>query len=226
MSGLGIAVSWASIALALAALFGLTARRKTRASWLFAAYLLSVALAHGALLAPGGALWNWQFWAATDALQTLLCLGVAVEIGRKTFGALPQARRLLLLYFLFACIGIVVGVLLYPRVVVDAFELVLIVGWVSYGVAFLFVGLLVIALVYGVPLDPLHRAIAAGFALASAVLAFTHSLPAHADLGRAWLSKTSYPLILAFWTWAAWRRDDFTGMSAQAIARLWPWRQP
>jgi hypothetical protein len=225
MPAVGIAVSWASIALALAALFGLSTRRKLRACWLFAAYLLSVALAHGALLAPGGALWNWQFWAATDALQTLLCLGVAIEIGWKTFRPLPQARRLLLLYFLFAGIGIVVGVLLYPRVVVDAFELVLIVGWVSYGVAFLFVGLLVIALVYGVPLDPLHRAIAAGFALASAVLAFTHSLPAPAALGRAWLSYTTYPLILAFWAWAAWRRDDLTGLSPEAIARLWPWRR-
>ena len=226
MPAVDVAVSCASITLALAALFGLATRRKVRICWLFPAYLLSVALGHGALLVSSGALWTWQFWAATDALQAVLRLGVAIEIGRKAFGSLPQARRLLGLSFLFACFGIATGVLLYPRPLVDAFELVLVVGWVSYGVAFLFVGFLMLTLAYGVPLDPLHRAIAVGFALASAFLAFTHSFPAHADLGRAWLSKTSYPLILAFWTWAAWRRDDLSGMSTEAIARLWPWRRP
>jgi hypothetical protein len=99
-------------------------------------------------------------------------------------------------------------------------------GWVTYGVALMFTVFLLVVMRYGVPLDPFHRAIAAGFAVAGALLAFGHTVGHHSVLGRAALSKTAYACILAFWTWAAWRKDDLGDMSPDSIAHLWPWRQP
>lgn len=225
MSPLDRAASAATVLLAVAALAGLVVRRKLHVCLLFPVYLLSAALGHAALLAFPVALWNWQFWAATDVVQAALRLGVAIEIAIKTFRPLPAAGRMLRLYFLVAIVAIAARVLLFPREFADAFELALVVGWISYGVAFLFTGLLLIVLYYAVPLDPLHRAIAIGVAVASAVLAFAHTIPAQDHWGRAWLSATAYPLVLAAWTISAWRRDTWRGLSPASVDRLWPWRK-
>jgi hypothetical protein len=45
-------------------------------------------------------------------------------------------------------------------------------------------------------------------------------------LGSDLIVKTAYPCLLAWWVWAAWRRDSFTGLSEAGLRRLHPWRTP
>ncbi len=217
--------SAAALALSAIALAGLVVRGKLGICLLFPVYLLSAALGHAALLAFPKSLWNWQFWAVTDVAQTALRLGIALEVAIKTFRPLPGASRRVHFYIVFTISACATCVLLFPRQAADAYELALVVGWVSYGVAALFTGFLLIVLFYGVPIDPLHRAIAVGFALASAMLAFAHTIPAVDHWGRAWLTKAAYPLVLAAWAVSAWRRDTWRGLSPTAVGMLWPWRR-
>lgn len=226
MPRLDVFVSVLSAALAAITLAGLLVRGKARACVLFPVYLVSAALGHAVLIVFPAMLWNWAFWAGTDVVQTVLRLGIAFEVAFRTFGPLPRGSRHIRVLFLAITLAILSAVVVYPREVTDAFELTLVVGRVSYGVAVMFTVFLLVVWYYGVPIDPLHRVVAAGFAVASALLAFAHVFSAHYEWGRSLLTKTAYPLVLAVWAVSAWRRDSFAGLSPRSVRVLWPWRQP
>lgn len=222
---LDVILAVGSGALALAALAGLIVRRKVWACVCFPVYLAAVAVSHMLYTVWPEIFWTWEFWAAADVVQTGLRLGVAFELGLRAFGGLPGGPRKVRVAFSLVTLGILAAVVAYPRQYNDAFELALIMGWVSYGVAVMFVAFLLLAMYYAVvPVDPLHRAIAVGFAVASAFLAFAHVLTIDSPWGRGFVSKTVYPLVLAWWAVAAWRHDSLDGLSAEALRRLWPWR--
>lgn len=226
MPRLDIAVSILSAVLAAATLVGLFVRGKVRACVLFPVYLASAALGHAVLVVFPALLWNWGFWASTDVVQTVLRLGIAFEVAIRTFRPLPRGSRHIRLLFFVITLAILVAVVVYPREVTDAFELTLVVGRISYGVAVMFTVFLLVVWYYGVPIDPLHRVVAAGFAVASALLAFAHVFTADYEWGRSLLTKTAYPIVLAVWAVSAWRRDSFAGLSPRSVGILWPWRKP
>lgn len=221
---LDASVSIASATLAALALVGLIVRGKLGACVLFPVYLVVAALGYALILLAPGHFWNWTFMAATDAIQTALRLGIAFEIAFKALRALPRGLRYIRRVFLGVCLLTAVAVLSFGLMPVDAFGWTMLFGRVTYGTAVLFTVFLLVVWRYGVPTDPLHRAIAAGFALASALLAFAPAFSIDTEWGRFFLTKTVYPFVLLLWVIAAWRRDSLAGMTPEAVAILWPWR--
>ncbi len=226
MLALDASVSIASLTLATLALLGLVVRGKLGACLLFPVYLAVAALGYALILVAPERFWNWTFMAVTDAVQTALRVGIALEIAYRALRALPLGLRYIRRVFVGVCVLTVLAVLSFGVIPVDAFGWTMLLGRVTYGTAVLFTAFLLVVWRYGVPVDPLHRAIAAGFALASAMLAFAPVFSVDAEWGRFLLTKTAYPLVLLLWTVAAWRRDSLVGMSPQAVAILWPWRRP
>lgn len=222
-----VAHSLAVATLAALALVGLVVRRKLDVCRLFPIYLLSAATGHALLASLPGVFWTWDFMALTDGVQVALRLGIAFEVAFKIFRApLLVGRRRVRAMFALVTIGLSGAMLLYPWQHVDAFELTLAFGRVSYGVAVLFMVFLLVAFYYSVPIDPLHRAIASGFAFTSAVLAFGHVFSLNAGWGRHFVTILAYPVVMAGWAYCAWRRDSLAGLSPEALRVLWPWRAP
>ncbi len=229
MSLLGQVLSAVSAAFGAAALAGLVWRRRARACRAFALYLATAALGHLLLLIAPQAFWNWEFLTLTDALQAGLQLAIVAEIGGKAFHALPVGYRHLRLVL--GCIALATAFAALPTLsprggLPDA---ALHVERVFYGIGFLFIAFMAVVRYHGVPLDPLHRAVATGFAviaLLSGCVSALAALDPASSWGRDFIVKTAYPCVLAWWTVNAWRRDDFGRLSLEAVRRLHPWRLP
>lgn len=227
MSAVVVAIGLLTGGLAGLALLGLIVRRRVKHCAAFTAYLLSAAVGHPLIVGLPEVFWTWQAWLAFDWLQTALRVAVAIELAVRTFRPLPPGYPLimrLLALLGFATLVIVVATFTPPS---NAAEWTLVAARVSYGVAFLFGAFVVFAGHHGVPLDPLHREIALGFVALSLLVAFAHplsSLDPLIGLGHYSVSMLTYPLILAGWVWSAWRPEPPSGLSAETLARLRPWR--
>ncbi len=229
MSLLGQALSFAAGLLATLALTGLVKRRRVRACVVFVAYLASVAVGHLALGVAPRILWTWEFLIATDLLQALLQVGIVVEITGKTFRPLPagyvRVRQVLTLVggAVAVALGLSLGPISGPSDLSRALERVF------YGLGFLFLAFMIVVRWYGVPIDPLHRTIATGFAFVTMLVGCMSALAQLDPLlgwGRDSIVKTAYPCVLAWWTLSAWRHDDFGRLSLASVRRLHPWRLP
>ncbi len=214
-------------ALAALAVMGLVVRGKLRACLAFPAYLGSAALGHSLVALLPATFWKWSFLAPTDALQAALRVAIALEIAHKTFGPLPRGRARVSAWMAVVLFALVPVAALQPREIGDAFELARVIEPVSYGIAFLFLVYIGAVRFYGIPIDPLHRALATGFGVASVLVGCVSLLwrfDGVAGLGSDLIVKTAYPCLLAWWAWAAWRRDTFAGLSPVSLKRLHPWR--
>jgi hypothetical protein len=229
MSLLGQALSFAAGLLATLALAGLLRRKRARACAVFVAYLASVAVGHLALAVAPRTFWTWEFLTATDLVQALLQIGIVAEITAKTFRPLPagylRVRQVLALVG--GAVTLALGLSLGP--IGGASDLSRALERVFYGLGFLFLAFMVVVRWYGVPIDPLHRTIATGFAFVTMLVGCMSAL-AQLDpvlgLGRDFIVKTAYPCVLAWWTLSAWRHDDFGRLSLASVRRLHPWRLP
>lgn len=227
MTRLDQAVLVVSGLLATAALAGLVRRDRLRACRLFGVYL--VVAAAGALLMAvfPGMFWTWEFYAATDVLQTSLRVGIALELSWRVFRPLPLGPRRVGPALLLVLLASGLALAFYPKPIGNAFELAVFVDALSYGVAWLFGVFLLLTLYYGVPLDPLHRDLAAGFGAVSFLLVYQQPLTSlDPYLGRDFVVKMLYPLLLAAWNVSAWRREDFGRLEAETVRVLQPWRVP
>lgn len=227
MSDYGVVLLLVGSVLASVALCGLAVQRRVRASYSFALYLLTVSAGRVLLLVAPEHFWTWPFMFWTDALQTLLCAAIAFEICAKVFRPLPGGRVYVRRLIGLVVVARVLTFVILPPHASDAFEGTFVVAQVSYAVAFLFGAFLLVTWYGGVPVDPLHRDVVCGFVVLSGLVAYTGELSA-LDPGTAWgrdlLTKSAYPLLLLFWCWSAWRRDEPTRLSPRSLALLQPWR--
>lgn len=223
-------MSFAICALSWALLVGLVVRRRLRAAWSFPFYLLVTAVSGLLIVTAPDVFWNWHFWAATDVLQRCLQAALALEIAMKVFRPpLWAGRRRVRLLLGLILAATLCATLLAPVPAGGAFGITLLMERVSYGVAWMFAAFLVAVRYYGVPLDPLHRDLACGFALLMMLLAFNDGLKSvdrFFDLGAAVVAKTLYPCLLAAWNVSAWRPQAPEELSPHALRVLQPWRVP
>jgi hypothetical protein len=229
MSPLDQALSSTTSLLAALALAGLARRGRLRSSVSFVAYLASAVAGHLLLAADPGRFWTWEFLTATDLIQAVLLCAIVCEIAHKTFRSLPagycRVRRALAA----AGLGVLASVAWTTPLVTDAAELSYLVERLSYGLGFLFLGFMVLVRWYGVPVDPLYRNIATGFAFVTMLVGCVSALASvdpMPSLGPYFIVKTAYPCVLAWWALSAWREDDFGRLSYEAVRRLHPWRLP
>lgn len=220
---------WASVLLISALLCGIHRHRLYRICRWLAPYLVAVMVGDLILLLWTNRFYGWKFFVAKETLYGALKLGLAIELAAVMFAAFPgaaaTARRASLLALIGICAALVAarptGVLfedlameIHPRL--------------ANGTAFLLLVVWLLALWYHVPTHRFHRAILGG--LTSYLLVFTvllRFLQSHgwdvrylASYGDA----LGYLTMLAYWTWAAWRKEPAPSTDPDLLKRLQPWR--
>ena len=226
MPALDRAIVLLAAALALAALAGLRRRSRVDACYSFAAYLATVVMSQALVGAWPSRFWTWDFWLATDVLQTGTHIACAAEVTFRTFRPLPagqaRARRLFAVL-----VTATVAALAFPGPTTTAFDLTLLVSRFTYGVGFLFAAYLGLTAYYHVPVDPVHRDVAQGFVLLTMLVAFTHDLSYLDPImgwGRDTIVKLTYPLLLLWWAQRAWAQEEATALPRASMEHLQPWR--
>lgn len=233
MHGADLVSSILNAGLSAAVLVGLLSRARVPAARFFTAYVTYGLVMRVCTWAAPGVFYTFGAWVVTDALHIALRIGVACELLWSCYGRLPggaRAARVLL-------VAIVALALLAACLPPDAapleagpyYPLWLRLTQAGYAIGLGFVAVLVLAVRHGLPLDPLHRAIAAGmtvFCVLQALRPLVASLDAWLPLGRSAAMKIGYPLILLVWARAAWRLDEGTALSPEALRLLQPWRRP
>ncbi len=221
-------------ALSAAGLTGLAVRGRARRCVSFTAYLASLALGSLSLsLVPAP---SWRSWLALECVQGLLTLAVVFELATRMLARLPGAaalaRRALGAVLALTLVGTLARIVsVVPQVVGAPSAERLAYEWASlvlplftYGAAFLFTALLAVANWYLLPLDPLHRGILVGFSVYLALFsALLISVRGVHDRALSLTNSLSFLLLLALWTWAAWRPEPPVPAPPHVVTRLWPW---
>jgi hypothetical protein len=167
------------------------------------------------------------FWILEQGLLDALRMGIAVELGFRIFQAFPAAQataRRLSVVLLVVTSAALIGIPL-------AANLDVVLQWqprVLTGTIWLMNGLALLITWYRVPVHPYHKAILLGFV--PYLLVFTTMLTL---LGHySWLLRAiqsadpaAFMLLMAFWTWSAWKPETQPDVSAAVIRWLQPWRR-
>jgi len=221
---------WVGNALLAAVLTGLVVRRRLFRSKLFPPYLISV-LAPGVLVGIAPDRFHvWTFWLFKETIQSVLKVGLALEIAYRLFRRLPGARNIARAAAAAGLLLTCASAVLAPIQAQDVRAVALaVLPRVLYGTALLFAALLCVAAWHRVPLDPLHKAILVGFVPYLLVSTLTLNLLTHLGLATreaaGYLASTAYTILLCYWVRAAWApEEDLDADERDAAARLQPWR--
>lgn len=200
-------------------------RRRLSASRAFAVLLLSHLVNHALKVASPDRWWTWRFVLVTDWLQALIVILIALEIGFRVFRHLPPGLRTLSILFRIVFAGLLVWLLLAaPGVlreegVAQLKALRGLIGRVFYGSAILFAAFLGLMSYYRLPLDPVHRDVAAGLGVFGILVAL-----ADMHVGNQDVFIFALHGVFAFWVWSAWKPEEPTELSPEAMRFLQPWR--
>ena len=220
-------------ALVTATLAGVLWRGRWRASLVLPLYLLAMCLEKPPMWLWPDRFYTWGYWLGTELLEALLRLVLAVELLLLAFGRLPVGRRragataaaiLLVATGCFALapvppIGLSPDVL-YAAASLRAAQATFTAGW-------LFTALVALSIYYRLPLDPLHRDVAAGLALWAALQAFPlvlMPLDPYLHLGREGLQRIIAAGFTLAWARAAWHSVEPSPLSPRVLRILQPWR--
>jgi hypothetical protein len=230
MARLQLLILWAGNLLLLLILAGLVIRRRLFRSPLFAPYLLSVLVPSLLTAVWPERFYVWTFWLAKETLQTVLKLGLALDLAYRLLRRLPQAHTL-------AQAGAALGLVLTgaaaffaPIQSNDVRGVALaVLPRVLYGTALLFAALLGLVAWFRIPLDRLNKAILVGFVPYLLTVTLALNLLTHlgfdSRVAAGYLSSAAYTVLLCYWTWAAWLEDDPLDPEEQEAAKsLHPWR--
>ena len=232
MQPLELLVSISQAIIAVVALAGLLRTGQWRGSLAFAAYLVTAAVFRPPVWFWPDSFWKWPYWLGTALIGAGLRYAVAGELLWRAYAHLPAGRRRARSFALLVVATTLLAALLTPRPEsTDA-------NWIYYqgslhaaqaslGATWLLVLLLLIATWYGLPLDRLHRSIASGFVIWSALAATPETLQVldpWLGLGRQGLQKAAYVVVLTLWAWRCWTPQQRGDLSVSAERLLYPWR--
>jgi hypothetical protein len=225
---------WINLCLPAAVLLGLIRdRHQRRVSRFLVVYLAFVVVGGLPLLLWRKQFHTWWYWLVTELVCASLALALAVDLLRLVLGRLPVGRRRSALVTAIVLLAVWLSLLVAAGPPTSASA-----DWVYYqgslraaqakcAAGILFVVLLALASRHGVPLDPLHRDVAAGFALWQLVHFFAEPLAVldpFLGVGRQGFQRLIYTGMLIAWVQAAWRRDEASALSPAAARLLHPWR--
>jgi hypothetical protein len=196
------------IFLATLVLTGLAVRGKYRSAISFDAYLFSILSFEFLLLVWPARFFNWNFWLAKEAIQSLLKVAITMELALRIFRNLPRVRVTAWM----GLILILVGTWLSLTGVDEAdaeLQAAAIMPKVFYATAIMFGLVLTLALWYQVPLTDLQRAILVGFT--PYLLSFTVGLQLvsllghHARIPVNYVNSIAFFYLLSYWARVAWK---------------------
>jgi hypothetical protein len=225
VSGLLLAIGWASKLAILAILVGLYARGRARQCRTFVAYLLIVVGFRTATALWPGTFFTPEWWMVKQALYDAAKFLVAVELAWRTLRAFPGALRTAKLAALLLLPGIAILIASLP-VSGSGFHSLgewaprMVVGTVA-----LFTMTAMLVLWYRLPIRPWHRALVMGFS--AYLLVFTVLLNLLHTAGWAvvsWVNLAdglAYLGLSTWWTVEAWRAEpELEGIPLSVQRRL------
>ena len=210
MSELQVAVSHLVKLALVAVLAGLVARGRARLCWSFAAYLAAILVGNSLASLWPSRFYTPEFWVLKQGVYDALKMAVALELAWRAFEAFPGAMRTarVAMLCLLGISTLSLGALTPPSSYMTLWE------WQpgsATAALWLLTATALLVVWYQVPVHDWQRAIMLG--LAPYLLVFVTVL----DLlkRRGWAARpeigivdsVAYLSLLAFWTWAVWRRD-------------------
>lgn len=218
---LDAAVQWSGIALGLATVAGLALRRRLGHLALLPLLLIAVA-ASTALPLLRSEFRTWEFWTWRECAHVALLFLMGLELAVRLFFRVPHAQRV-------ARGGIAIILLLVVLAVVASRSEPLMTGLVprlGFALVWLYAGLLVVARIYIVPIDPLHNAVLRGFSTYLLAYSLTWSFTGSAVRLTGIVNAIAFDLLMLTLAYAAWRRSDLPAdLPERTIEHFWPWRR-
>jgi hypothetical protein len=155
--------------------------------------------------------WTGQFWVRKHFAYDLLIVGVALEIGWRTFRAFRGAALIARTYA--AVVVVVTSATVAPNLTAEYFSYMAQAHpQLVNGTIWLFTGNMVLAWWYRLPMRPFHLAISTSTATYLGVFTSflgavrSYGFPAVEPYMRA-LDPAAFLLVACAWCLAAWRRD-------------------
>lgn len=211
---------WLGPVLELGVLAGLIARRRVRRVQSLPILLLSL-LATAVVIGLWPSVNTWRFWTIKATVHALLFLAVGFEIAARVFARVPRAaaaaRRSIAVV-----VVLTVAFLVAPPHGHPALTLV---PRLLAGGAWLYLGVLVLRVLFVMPLDPLHRAVLVGFGPYMMFYALTWGR-VNSRAGAEWagvFNAAVFVVALMVLLVAAWRREAKPLASPETVRLLWPW---
>jgi hypothetical protein len=215
-------------ALAVFAIAGILVRRRAHLCWSFVAYLL-VVLTYNSLVTfwPERFYKGW-FWILGHGLFDALRVGIAVELGFRTFQAFPRARVTARRVFFVVLAVTTVALISVPLAATGRHVLLEWQPRMLTGTIWMMNGLAILITWYRVPVHTYHKALLLGFV--PYLLVFTTLI----SLVNKWgwgtlpvlqaIEPAAFMALMAFWAWASWRPDTQPDASPALVHLLQPWR--
>ena len=217
----------------LVTICGLVRRRRLLRSVFFTAYLPAVFVGNFLMIWWPQRFYVPAFWMAEEAVYDVLKLGIAMELGWRTFRAFPRAqsiarRSAFLVLAVTAALVMAVpvdvqGVGVYATVVTELHPRIL------NGTVWLIACTLAVAQWYRVPVHPFHAGVLTGFTLYVGFYSTLLSLAALYGFSavKPWgdaLEPPAYLLLTGWWAHLAWRAESTAAISQATVVRrleLW-----
>ncbi len=212
-------ITWISSLGALAIILGLARRHRVGVCYSFVGYLSVVAATDLLSVLWPDTFWRQSVWLGKELVIAVFRFGIALELTYRTFRAFPGARRTarsVLVLMLWVTLAVVVA---------GTWDLTLPVDSAAYrplisrvlprlinGSLWLFSAIALLVLWYRVPVHPLHKAILAGYVpyllVFTALLNLIERVGWDVRVSASHLSGVAWVLLLAYWSIAAWRKDE------------------
>jgi len=216
------------VLLAAVAVAGLIARRRHRLCRSFTYFLASIVIANRLVVWWPGTFFNLEFWTVKEACYALLKFGVALEVASLVFRPFVGARPVMRFGVLAALLATSVVVAWVPA----GDDYTQIVGQlqprVAIGVVWIFSVTVALAAWHRIPLHDFHRAIMLGFVpylvVFSLLLSLLTQFDSRADAFVSYADQVACCLVMAYWCYSVWRREEMPAVAPAVIRELQPWR--
>jgi hypothetical protein len=162
---------------------------------------------------------TWDFWLAKEIVHALLAIGVGIELSLRVLAPVPlghlAGQRWLAAVAAFCAVLMLTAppgpasATLVPRLLA--------------AIAWLYLGLALVAARYSVPLTRLHGAVLLALSPYCMLYWLTWSR-AEADLATAAVvNPAAFVVVLAVLLWAAWTDDPEPPVEPALVRLVWPW---
>jgi hypothetical protein len=220
--------------LVLLTLAGIFARHRARLCWSFVAYLGTMLVCNILVSVWPDTFFAPWFYLLKLSIYDCLRLGIAVELGYRTFQAFPGARSTArrVVFALLAVTSLaLIGVPSDLSGGSPALYAAALKEWeprIMTGTIWLMNGLAVLVIWYRVPIHAYHKAILLGFV--PYLLTFTTLLRLLQLYGWEVLpiiqsaEPAAFLLLMGWWAYAAWEPEAAPDVSLAVLRGLQPWR--
>lgn len=193
-------------------LIGVIVRRRYWLWFSFPLYLTANLTSNFLIVLWPERFYRWDFWQAKEIALNLLRFAMALELAFRTFQAFPGAMATLRRFLFLVLVVTYIAVLAVPTGEADYTTFVgQLQPRVVNGTIWLFTAIAALILWYRLPVHPFHKAVLLGFV--PYLLVFTVAMNTLGSLGwerglyMNYASQGAYILVVAHWTYAAWRTD-------------------